>query len=67
MAIIPTILRGGEGGGVPKVGTQSSTHSPGQGPHDATKILTHTKTLSLLRVINVKIPLQPHKKYDITQ
>ena len=24
-------------------------------------------TLSLLRVINVKIPLQPHKKYDITQ
>ena len=23
--------------------------------------------LSLLRVINVKIPLQPHKKYDITQ
>ena len=26
-----------------------------------------TLTLSLLRVINVKIPLQPHKKYDITQ
>ena len=24
-------------------------------------------TLSLLRVINIKIPLQPHKKYDITQ
>ena len=24
-------------------------------------------TLSLLRVINVKIPLQPHKKYDMTQ
>ena len=24
-------------------------------------------TLSLLRVINVKILLQPHKKYDITQ
>ena len=24
-------------------------------------------TLSLLRLINVKIPLQPHKKYDITQ
>ena len=24
-------------------------------------------TLSLLRVINVNIPLQPHKKYDITQ
>ena len=24
-------------------------------------------TLSLLTVINVKIPLQPHKKYDITQ
>ena len=24
-------------------------------------------SLSLLRVINVKIPLQPHKKYDITQ
>ena len=24
-------------------------------------------TLSLLRVINAKIPLQPHKKYDITQ
>ena len=24
-------------------------------------------TLSLLRVINVKFPLQPHKKYDITQ
>ena len=24
-------------------------------------------TLSLLRVINVKIPLQPHKKYDITK
>ena len=24
-------------------------------------------TLSLLGVINVKIPLQPHKKYDITQ
>ena len=24
-------------------------------------------TLSLLRVINVKIPLQPQKKYDITQ
>ena len=24
-------------------------------------------TLSLIRVINVKIPLQPHKKYDITQ
>ena len=26
-----------------------------------------TLTLSLLRVTNVKIPLQPHKKYDITQ
>ena len=26
-----------------------------------------TLTLSLLRVINVKIPLQPYKKYDITQ
>ena len=24
-------------------------------------------TLSLLRVINVKIPLQPHQKYYITQ
>ena len=24
-------------------------------------------TLSLPRVINVKIPLQPHKKYDTTQ
>ena len=26
-----------------------------------------SEALSLLRVINVKIPLQPHQKYDITQ
>ena len=30
-------------------------------------VQTGLETLSLLRVINVKIPLQPHKKYDITQ
>ena len=30
-------------------------------------IIMSELTLSLLRVINVKIPLQPHKKYDITQ
>ena len=30
-------------------------------------LLVSFLTLSLLRVINVKIPLQPHKKYDITQ
>ena len=31
------------------------------------EIVRISLTLSLLRVINVKIPLQPHKKYDITQ
>ena len=30
-------------------------------------VTTVPLALSLLRVINVKIPLQPHKKYDITQ
>ena len=32
-----------------------------------TTILGEHLTLSVLTVINVKIPLQPHKKYDITQ
>ena len=36
------------------------------GAHNRSEQVT-CLTLSLLRVINVKIPLQPHKKYDITQ
>ena len=35
--------------------------------HERVVSAVSTLTLSLLRVINVKIPLQPHKKYDITQ
>ena len=34
---------------------------------DCFKQVLKPLTLSLLRVINVKIPLQPHKKYDLTQ
>ena len=39
----------------------------GNAKNKSDNIVLYSLTLSLPRMINVKIPLQPYKKYDITQ
>ena len=56
--------RGGEEGREEREGRRGRVQTA---VYSQTSLLWTRLTLSLLRVINVKIPLQPHKKYDITQ